>query len=197
MGKSARVLGEEYGLNAQEMNRILKKQGFLDGGPGGYSLTEKGEQFGEQRYIFSGPRSGYDLITFDESIKEELNITKELRAEVRAEMEEERLQRKAEAQETENVEDDTDEENIDIEESDDNEDESIEDKEGEGEGDINVALLVTGLITIGTALYKGRHIAAKGVNRFKIWLEDQKTKKQAKTKKDKQENKKKKKLVDR
>ena len=183
MGKSARVLGEEYGLNAQEMNRILKKQGFLDGGPGGYSLTEKGKQFGEQRYIFSGPRSGYDLITFYDSIKEELNITKELKAEVRAEMEEERLQRKAEARELVTFEDGTNEENSDIEGRADNEDDSMEDKEGEG--DIDVALLVTGLIAIGTVFYKGRYLAVKGAKRLKKWLDDQKKKRTRKEKESK------------
>ena len=29
MGKSARILGEAYNLNAQEMNYILNKEGFL------------------------------------------------------------------------------------------------------------------------------------------------------------------------
>jgi hypothetical protein len=39
MQVSARILGQDYGLNAQEMNRVLVKEGFLTGQPGDYSLT--------------------------------------------------------------------------------------------------------------------------------------------------------------
>ena len=46
MGKSARVLGWEFGRNAREMNALLKQQGYLDGEPGAYGLTEKGKQYG-------------------------------------------------------------------------------------------------------------------------------------------------------
>jgi hypothetical protein len=35
---SARVLGQKYGLTAQEMNHLLKEEDFLDGEAGGYSV---------------------------------------------------------------------------------------------------------------------------------------------------------------
>lgn len=41
MQVSARILGRDYGVTAEEMNRILFKQGFLSGEPGDYGLTEK------------------------------------------------------------------------------------------------------------------------------------------------------------
>ena len=39
MQVSARILGQDYGLTAEEMNRVLVKLGFLEGTPGDYSLT--------------------------------------------------------------------------------------------------------------------------------------------------------------
>jgi len=41
MQVSARILGQDYGLTAEEMNRVLVKQGFLQGIPGDYSVTQK------------------------------------------------------------------------------------------------------------------------------------------------------------
>lgn len=49
MGKSARILGYEFGRNAQQMNELLKENGYLYGEPGAYGLTEKGEQFGAEQ----------------------------------------------------------------------------------------------------------------------------------------------------
>lgn len=46
MGKSARVLGWEFGRSARDMNTLLKDYGYLDGSPGAYRLTEKGERYG-------------------------------------------------------------------------------------------------------------------------------------------------------
>ncbi len=48
MGKSARVLGEEFGRSAREMNRLLRTHGYLHGEPGAYGLTEKGERYAEE-----------------------------------------------------------------------------------------------------------------------------------------------------
>jgi len=48
MGKSARLLGMEFGKTAREMNELLKEHGYLEGSPGAYGLTEKGKQFGEE-----------------------------------------------------------------------------------------------------------------------------------------------------
>jgi hypothetical protein len=78
MGKSARILGAEMGLSAQEMNGLLKQHGYLDGPPGGYSLTEKGAQYGLEEDHHRGP-GGYSWYnrdwttrTWDESVLEAL-----------------------------------------------------------------------------------------------------------------------------
>ncbi|WP_329558911.1 hypothetical protein OG711_08170 [Streptomyces uncialis] len=54
MGKSARVLGREFDRTAREMNVLLKKHGYLDGDPGAYGLTEKGQQYAEEQYHSRG-----------------------------------------------------------------------------------------------------------------------------------------------
>ncbi|MGW6455482.1 hypothetical protein ACWF94_06045 [Streptomyces sp. NPDC055078] len=54
MGKSARVLGEEFGRTAREMNALLKEYGYLDGNPGAYGLTEKGQQYAKEQYHSRG-----------------------------------------------------------------------------------------------------------------------------------------------
>lgn len=42
MRKSARYLGRDVGLNAEEVNVWLKEEGYLEGEPGDYRVTEKG-----------------------------------------------------------------------------------------------------------------------------------------------------------
>lgn len=54
MGKSARVLGGEFGRTARDMNALLKEHGYLYGEPGAYGLTEKGEQYAEEHYHHRG-----------------------------------------------------------------------------------------------------------------------------------------------
>lgn len=54
MGKSARSLGRDFGLTARDMNALLKKHGYLNGGPGAYGLTEKGKHYGEEQYNDNG-----------------------------------------------------------------------------------------------------------------------------------------------
>lgn len=54
MGRSARVLGREFGRTAAEMNKLLKEHGYLYGNPGAYGLTEKGQQFGDEQYHSRG-----------------------------------------------------------------------------------------------------------------------------------------------
>ncbi|GFE12732.1 hypothetical protein Sgleb_07790 [Streptomyces glebosus] len=54
MGKSARVLGWEFGRTAREMNALLKEHGYLYGNPGAYGLTEKGQQYAEEQYHSRG-----------------------------------------------------------------------------------------------------------------------------------------------
>lgn len=89
MGKSARILGEAYNLNAQEMNYILNKEGFLDGEPGDYFPSEMGKQYATQKDFHRGT-GGYahynrywTTTTWDDSIEDALHITPELKAEAR------------------------------------------------------------------------------------------------------------------
>jgi len=89
MRKSATKLGDEYGLTAQEMNFVLKEEGYLDGEPGDYSVTEKGKKYAEEQYFHRGT-GGYERYnaywstrTWDESITDELDITDERKKAIR------------------------------------------------------------------------------------------------------------------
>lgn len=84
MGKSARLLGQEYGLTAEEMNWLLKEEGFLDGEPGAYYVTEKGAPYASESDFHRGV-GGYSFYnrywtqrTWDESIKEVLDVSPEM-----------------------------------------------------------------------------------------------------------------------
>lgn len=101
MQVSARILGEEYDLTAEEMNRVLVKQGFLQGAPGDYIPTQKGLPYIQEKDYHRG-MGGYSCYnkywttrTFDDSIKEELNVSAELIREVRSEIDLERAARYA------------------------------------------------------------------------------------------------------
>ena len=89
MRKSARLLGKEYGLNAQEMNYILKNQGLLDGEPGDYWPTEKGAAYAFEKYEKRGT-GGYKQYnpewttrSWDESVLDILDMSPEAVAEAR------------------------------------------------------------------------------------------------------------------
>jgi len=96
MRKSARVLGQDYGLTAQEMNHVLKEEGYLEGESGNYSVTEKGEKYvseqdhsrGTGGYSFYNP--SWTTRTWDEEITDELDITEDRKKEIRKEMKESR-----------------------------------------------------------------------------------------------------------
>lgn len=84
MQMSARILGKSYGLTAEEMNRVLVKQGFLEGEPGEYNVTSKALKYAVEKDFHRG-NGGYSRYncywttrTFDDSIKEVLDITPEL-----------------------------------------------------------------------------------------------------------------------
>ena len=101
MQVSARVLGKDYGLTAEEMNRVLAKQGFLKGIPGDYSLTPKAWQYAVEKDFHRG-NGGYACFnrywttrTFDDSIKDVLDVSTELVSEVRSEIAAERAVRYA------------------------------------------------------------------------------------------------------
>lgn len=54
MRKSARYLGRDVGLNAEEVNVWLKEEGYLEGEPGDYRVTEKGRPYATQRHWETG-----------------------------------------------------------------------------------------------------------------------------------------------
>lgn len=73
---SARRLGERIGLSAREMNRRLAAHGYLEGAPGHYLITEKGEQRGEV-HAFDNGYGGFayrqwDYVVWDEDLADEL-----------------------------------------------------------------------------------------------------------------------------
>lgn len=47
MGKSTAGLGRELGLNSQETNILLRDEGYLEGEPGDWRLTDKGREHAE------------------------------------------------------------------------------------------------------------------------------------------------------
>lgn len=92
MRKSARILGQDYGLTAQEMNFVLKEEGFLDGDPGNYFVTEKGKKYAEEQDHSRGT-GGYSWYnrawttrTWDDGVTDELDITDDRKKEIRQAM---------------------------------------------------------------------------------------------------------------
>lgn len=86
MRKSARILGQDFGLTAQEMNFVLKEEGFLDGDPGNYAVTEKGLKFAEDNYngrSYGYYNQGWPTRTWDDRIADELDITEDRKKEIR------------------------------------------------------------------------------------------------------------------
>lgn len=89
MRKSARILGYDFGLNAQEMNALLKQEGFLDGGPGAYSVTERGEPYADEQFNYRGTGGSiqynptWTTTTWDDSIMSELDVTDDTKQQIR------------------------------------------------------------------------------------------------------------------
>lgn len=84
--KSARVLGQEVGLTPSEMNFLLKEEGFLDGEPQNYTVTEKGKDYAEDNYNGSSygySNQGWPTRTWDDRILDELDITEGRKKEIR------------------------------------------------------------------------------------------------------------------
>lgn len=104
MRLSATMLGSEYGMTGEEMNRLLFKQGILKGEPGDYSLTETGEKYGLEvghergtgGYVRYNPR--WITRSYDESIRDAITVTPELKAEIRQELSEARARKRAESE---------------------------------------------------------------------------------------------------
>jgi hypothetical protein len=70
MKKSARILGQEFGKNAQEMNKLFNEYGYLEGKPGAWKVTEKGEQYAEERPRSNG-HGGWAARSWEERVWDE------------------------------------------------------------------------------------------------------------------------------
>ena len=87
--RSARIMGQDFGLTATEMNFLLKEAGLLEGGPGAWAVTEKGKQYADEQdhHRGTGGYSWYNPVwetrTWDPSITDELDITNERRQQAR------------------------------------------------------------------------------------------------------------------
>lgn len=87
--KSARVLGYDFGLTAQELNFIFKEEGLLKGDPGNYELTEKAKEFAEEKYYHRG-NGGYSHYnrswttrSWDESVLNNIDLSVERKIKIR------------------------------------------------------------------------------------------------------------------
>lgn len=80
MGMSARVLGQEFGLSAPEMNQALSQAGLLEGKPQAWGITEEGRKYasaerkwngvsGHRQYIID-----YEQVTWDPEVLEVLGL---------------------------------------------------------------------------------------------------------------------------
>lgn len=88
--RSASFLGQPLGLTGVEMNLLLKDRGLLTGDPGAYALTQKAQQFANERYEERGNPGGssqyfrqWPVVTWDPSVINELNVTEERKQQVR------------------------------------------------------------------------------------------------------------------
>lgn len=90
LGLSAMEIGLRIGASAVEVNRLLKDQGFLDGEPNAWGLTEKGKEFGAHTPHDNGwggaARRDWETTHFDPGIVEVLDSSPEKLAKVRAEI---------------------------------------------------------------------------------------------------------------
>ena len=97
MTLSAKRLGERCGLTAEEMNILLKEEGFLSSEPGNYYPTEKGKLF----VIEKGDDNGYGGYAFRgwnwfERILEELDTSVEHKRYIREKTSDEHRRRRSE-----------------------------------------------------------------------------------------------------
>lgn len=164
MRKSARILGQDYGLTAQEMNHIFREEGYLDGEPGGYTVTAKGSPYAEEEYFHRGT-GGYahynrywTTRTWDDSILNDLKITDEMKNNARNVVSSNRQAHwdeiKAARAEADNSYYATkDEECFQPDE--------LDDTACDDNSDALAGLLVGGLVILGYGIYKAAPYAAK------------------------------------
>lgn len=102
MRKSAKYLGEDVGLSAQAMNVWLKREGFLEGEPGNYRVTDKGFPYARQTHWDAGDshNAGYPVVSWPEEIFDNLGpLTPELRDSLNNEVDEHNARKRREAEE--------------------------------------------------------------------------------------------------
>lgn len=92
MMKSASLLGRDYCMTGEEMNRLLLKQGFLEGKPGDYTPTAKAMPYVRERDFHRGC-GGYahynrywTTVSYDESILDALGVSPSIIQEVKKEV---------------------------------------------------------------------------------------------------------------
>lgn len=100
MSLSAKQLGEKIGLNAQEMNTLLKEEGYLSGEPGNYTATATGDSYVSEKSWsndYGGYAArGYSYNVWDESILDRLDTSNENLRIIREKTSLERKNRRAE-----------------------------------------------------------------------------------------------------
>ena len=99
---SATELGALLGLTAQEMNVLLKEEGFIKGDPGNYSPTDKGKEYSDELSDDNG-YGGYcarwwSWLVWPKSILDEMDNSDERLSKIREQTAEERRERKAAAE---------------------------------------------------------------------------------------------------
>lgn len=100
MVRSTAGLGREFGMNSQEMNILLRDEGYLEGEPGDWRPTEKGRDHASQHHwdVPSPMHAGYITTRWDDDVLEDigpvsLERKREIRDEIAARRAEQRRQR--------------------------------------------------------------------------------------------------------
>ena len=102
MRKSAKYLGKDVGLSPQAMNVWLKREGFIEGEPGNYRVTDTGFPYARQTHWDAGDShtAGYPVVSWPEEILDELGpLTPELRDSLNDEVDEHNARKRREAEE--------------------------------------------------------------------------------------------------
>lgn len=74
MGMKTARLAWELGLNSQEMNILLRDEGYFEGEPGDWRLTEKGQAHANQQHwdVSSPMHAGYVTTRWDDEVLEDI-----------------------------------------------------------------------------------------------------------------------------
>lgn len=174
MRKSARMLGQEHGLTSQEMNYVLKKEGYLSGDAGDYSVTDKGAPFAEETDFHRGT-GGYahynrywTTRNWDDSLTDDLDITEEMKEEAREAVKEKRRQNWDEIKEARRI---AEEEFL----ARNNQVDEVEEEEPTKDGlnVLGVVAIVSGLLALGFGIYKATpHVIKWWKNKSTPKIED-------------------------